>query len=75
MVFPKAAVSRHDLDARFAPELLWLARAIGRGAKPLVGAEASARRAGPGQPGDAAGQALARDQATPSASTATVASP
>jgi IclR family transcriptional regulator, mhp operon transcriptional activator len=37
MVFPKAAVSRHDLDARFAPELLRLARAIGRGAKPLVG--------------------------------------
>jgi len=37
MVFPKAAVSRHDLDARFAPELQRLARAIGRGAKPMVG--------------------------------------
>jgi IclR family transcriptional regulator, mhp operon transcriptional activator len=37
MVFPKAAVSRQDLEARFAPELARLARAIGRGAKPLVG--------------------------------------
>ncbi|MFZ4757336.1 MAG: DNA-binding transcriptional regulator [Burkholderiaceae bacterium] len=36
MVFPKAAVSRHDLDARFAPELVRLARTIGRGAGPLI---------------------------------------
>jgi IclR family mhp operon transcriptional activator len=37
LVFPKAAVSRDELERRYVPELSRLARAIGRGARPLLG--------------------------------------
>lgn len=38
LVFPKSAVPRADLDARYVPELLRLAGAIGRGSRPLLAA-------------------------------------
>lgn len=36
LVFPKSAVPRADLESRYVPELRRLARAIGRGARPLL---------------------------------------
>ena len=36
LVFPKSAVPRADLELRYVPALLKLARAIGRGARPLL---------------------------------------
>ena len=36
LVFPKSAVPRADLEVRYVPALLKLARAIGRGARPLL---------------------------------------